>query len=357
MSPEVLKGSYTTQADLWSVGVIAYMLLSSQMPFYGRKRSHIVAQITKGKYDFRGRRWKKISPSAKEFVKSLLVVDPEERATADEAFRAAWLNRRYSATVRNPHSDEVDSANQSLVKFSSYSKLKKVALMVIAHKSTSDEIGILRKVFQQYDTDKNGVLSYHEFKAAFDAAGYTEEDCQRMFDACDLDGSGKIRYTEFLAATIEAHGAISEERLAEAFDRLDSDDSGYISAANLKELLGEDFSEGDIDAIIKEVDFEKDGKISYTEFLALWENQNESRREEVMNEISNVNGSLSSNYSTSSSFSSGSEGIVSRANFIERKRTSVRRSSGSGQKHVLFRETVTTIPDIVYDEAKRTASV
>jgi len=57
MAPEVLKGSYTKQADVWSVGVIAYMLLSSQMPFYGRKRHHIVEQILGGKYNFRGRQY------------------------------------------------------------------------------------------------------------------------------------------------------------------------------------------------------------------------------------------------------------------------------------------------------------
>jgi len=147
MSPEVLKGSYKKEADLWSIGVITYMLLSSQMPFYGRKRRHIVEQIMKGSYEFKGRRWKKISAQAKDFVDSLLVVDPDERATADEALAATWLNKRFSATVRNPYSHEVEGAQKSLMKFANYSKLKKVALMVIAHKSTTDEIGILRYVY------------------------------------------------------------------------------------------------------------------------------------------------------------------------------------------------------------------
>lgn len=353
MSPEVLAGSYTMQADLWSVGVIAYMLLSSQMPFYGRKRSQIIDQITNGNYSFRGRRWKKISPAAKEFVRSLLVVDPDDRATADEAFRASWLNRRHSATVRNPHSDEYNNAAKSLANYSNYSKLKKVALMVIAHKSTTDEIGILRKVFMQYDVDKNGVLSYEEFKKAFDAAGYSEEECERMFDACDLDGSGKIRYTEFLAATIEAQGAISEERLAEAFDRLDSDDSGFISAANLKELLGNEFSDLDIDEIIQEVDFEKDGKVSYNEFLALWENQSEAKRDEVMKDIEFIESPFESDHSADSTKSDlSSDEIVSRATFIERKRTSVlQRQVTPGEKHVFFKQSVTTIPGADKDEA------
>lgn len=157
------------------------------MPFYGRKRRHIVEQIMKGSYEFKGRRWKKISAQAKDFVDSLLVVDPVERATAEEALSMSWLNKRFSATVRNPHSEEEDSAHASLLKFANYSKLKKVALMVIAHKSTSEEIGILRKVFQKYDTEKNGVLSYEEFKKGFDAAGLSETDCRKMV----RDGEGR----------------------------------------------------------------------------------------------------------------------------------------------------------------------
>ena len=157
MAPEVLKGNYTEAADLWSVGVIAYMLLSSQMPFYGKKRyalffvavafgvclpgetrvfslspsvlshrRHIVELIMNCKYDFKGRRWKRISRQAKAFVEDLLVVDPEDRATADSAYRSTWLNRRQMTTVRNPHAEENEMAQQSLMKYAGYSKLKKV---------------------------------------------------------------------------------------------------------------------------------------------------------------------------------------------------------------------------------------
>lgn len=97
-----------------------------------------------------------------------------------------------------------------------------------------------------------------------------------------MDGTGKIRYTEFLAATIEAHGAISEERLAEAFDRLDSDDSGKISAENLAEILGKDFLREEIDEIIAEADVTKDNQISYAEFLSLWEDKHEHERIEQL---------------------------------------------------------------------------
>ena len=183
MAPEVLKGKYSSQADIWSIGVIAYMLLSSQMPFFGRKRKQIVHSIMKGTFDFKGRRWKRLSAQSKEFVRSLLVVDPQERLDADEALSAVWLNRRLTATVRNPYEEELEGATNSIVRYSNYSKLKKMALMVVAHKSSTQEIGILRKIFQKYDTQKDGQLSYDEFKAALQDAGVPEDECERIFDS------------------------------------------------------------------------------------------------------------------------------------------------------------------------------
>ena len=90
-----------------------------------------------------------------------------------------------------------------------------------------------------------------------------------------MDGSEKIRYTEFLAATIEASGTINEVKLAEAFDQLDSDDSGFISVENLLEVLGDTFTKEDVEAIIKEVTV-TNGQISYAEFLSLWESTEEN---------------------------------------------------------------------------------
>lgn len=85
--------------------------------------------------------------------------------------------------------------------------------MVIAHRSTSEEIGFLRRAFQKYDVHKTGIVTLHEFKGCLGDYGYNDDELERMFMGCDIDGTGKIRYTEFLAATIEAHGAINEEKV------------------------------------------------------------------------------------------------------------------------------------------------
>jgi len=122
-------------------------------------------------------------------------MDVDDRATADEALRASWLNRRHTATVRNPHSEEMDNVKRSIKRFAGYSKLRKVALMVVAHRSTTQEIGILRKVFQQYDIDGSGTINYEEFKAALQDVGFTDENYRALFDEIDIDGTGVIRYT------------------------------------------------------------------------------------------------------------------------------------------------------------------
>jgi len=363
MAPEVLKGSYTKQADVWSVGVVAYMLLSSQMPFYGRKRQHIVEQILGGKYDFRGRRWRKTGEPAKDFVRDLLVVDPDERLDAERASSCVWLNKRFSATVRGPKEFEILQAKHSIARYAGYTKLKKMALMVVAHRSTCEEIGILRKVFQKYaERDTGGSISYPEFNEAWKESGLPPEDTKAIFDAVDLDGSGRIRYTEFLAATIEAQGAISEERLAEAFDRFDTDDSGYISVDNLTDVLGKDFPRQEIIDILGDaVDPSHDGDgathVSYSAFLRLWEKNNEKKiRANALRMVGSQTNLIGMDDDVQSSFHSVDdfychEAAKARATFLMDKHGTHGMATATdavsktiGVDDTIFEDTVITIP-------------
>ena len=81
-------------------------------------------------------------------------------------------------------------------------------------------------MFELFDLTHDGEVTLEEFKDVLSIYDYTEEELEWMFRAMDLDGTGLVHYSEFLAATIESHGSISEEQVAECFDRLDNDDSG-----------------------------------------------------------------------------------------------------------------------------------
>lgn len=272
MAPQVLQGLYTSQADLWSVGVIVYMLLCGEMPFAGRKRRHVIDKIMRCDYNFNKARFKNVSDEAKKFCSELITVDPKVRLNAEEALGHTWITSLNDVEERRPSSQVMEGVTDSLKKFGNYGNFQKLALMVIAHQSNTEEIFQLRKAFDQYDTHNNGTITYDEFKEAITKVRpqETEDAIFDAFKSVDIDGSGLIHYTEFLAATLEAQGHIEEERLAEAFDRLDSDDSGFITKQNLKDILGTSYSKESVDKLVQEVDIEKNGKISFEEFVALF---------------------------------------------------------------------------------------
>ena len=267
------------------MGVIAFMLLSSSIPFYGKTRQHVVRKIVNGKYGFKGRRWKNISQFAREFVMDCLVQEPSRRKSADEMLKHPFIKRNEDISKASVSFAMMDRVQATIQTFCEYEKLKKLALLVIAHKSTDDEIGFLRKVFDRFDFEKDGEITLKEFMECLKLYHYSENDVERMFIGMDLDGTGKVHYSEFLAATMEAHGAISEERIAEAFDRLDSDDSGYISVQNIRGFLGESISEEYASSIIDEADPNHDHQIDYTEFLALWNAESDTRFRKALKDV------------------------------------------------------------------------
>jgi len=83
IAPEVLNHDYGKECDIWSTGVLAYIILSGIPPFNGGSDAEIMAAIRSGKFTFDGAVWKGISSMAKEFIKSLLTFDPKKRPSAE----------------------------------------------------------------------------------------------------------------------------------------------------------------------------------------------------------------------------------------------------------------------------------
>lgn len=183
MAPEVLQGRYTSQADLWSIGVIFYMLLSSFEPFPGDTQAKVADLIKRGQYKLDRPVWKTISDPGKDFVRRLLVVDPEKRMTAAEALKHEWIVNCTNC-LKEPISEEIlVVVEDSLLKYRQTSELRKLALMAIAHQSSSDEVLQLRKVFEDMDTLCNGIITYAEFKEALSKVHYSDEAIAEMFAA------------------------------------------------------------------------------------------------------------------------------------------------------------------------------
>jgi Ca2+-binding EF-hand superfamily protein len=154
------------------------------------------------------------------------------------------------------------------------SAFKKMVSMVIAHKLTFDEIYDLRTVFEKYDSSFDGQISLNEFtEVTCERTGISLDEAEEVFNSIDINRDGYLNYTEFIAAALEARGNIEVEKVAEAFDRLDRDNTGYITEKDLRKILGTDYTHEKIQEFMKEVDVDNDGRISYNEFLLLFKSR------------------------------------------------------------------------------------
>jgi serine/threonine protein kinase len=183
MAPQVLQGVYSSQADLWSLGVLAYMLLSSTKPFYAKRRRVMIDRIMTGRACFDTPVWQNISDDAKDFVRRLLVVDPKERMNAAQCMKHTWIVNREKLPDDIPSEQVLSALDDSLLHYRQTSQLKKLALTVIAHRSTAKDIMLLRKVFDSLDTEKDGKLSYDEFKRGLEKMNYTEKELDEIFSS------------------------------------------------------------------------------------------------------------------------------------------------------------------------------
>ncbi len=102
VAPEVILGDgYDTRADMWSVGVIVYSLLSGTLPFNGRRHLDLYQKIIAGQYTFDKDKWEGVSDGAKDFVRKLLVVDPSERFSCQDALNHTWIRAESKMLRRN----------------------------------------------------------------------------------------------------------------------------------------------------------------------------------------------------------------------------------------------------------------
>ncbi|KAJ7546743.1 hypothetical protein O6H91_08G052800 [Diphasiastrum complanatum] len=269
VAPEVLRRSYGPEADVWSAGVILYILLSGVPPFWAETEQGIFDAVLHGHIDFATDPWPSISGGAKDLVKKMLKHDPKERYTAFDVLNHPWIREDGEAP-----DEPLDNAVLSRMKqFSAMNKLKKLALKVIAESLSEEEIIGLKEMFKTMDTDNSGTITYEELKAGLAKLGsnLAESEVRQLMQAADVDGNGTIDYLEFITATMHLNKMEKEDHLYSAFQYFDEDNSGYITMEELEQaLLKHDMGDQDtIKEILKEVDSDNDGRINYEEFVAM----------------------------------------------------------------------------------------
>ena len=267
VSPEILKGDYTEKCDIWSAGVILYILLSGDPPFNGPDDSSIYSKIASLKYSFPQNKWSNISIEAKDLITHMICPE-NERYNAKQVLEHPWLKNANNKPLTEFNFDPL-----FLFRYMNSSILKKMSLLFIASRLGDNEINGLKQIFTAFDTDKDGQISMKELKQGLlelNSFHSCEQDIENLFKSIDVDNNFRIDYTEFLAATISEKTYLQKDRLFEAFCMLDKDNNGHITKEELMEVLRtEKNQEKEIENYIKQADKNGDGIIDYIEFLQL----------------------------------------------------------------------------------------
>ncbi|XP_053992605.1 calcium-dependent protein kinase 2-like isoform X2 [Hylaeus volcanicus] len=242
VSPEVMDGCYKETCDIWSIGVIVYMLLSGSPPFNGAHDHEILLKIKRGTYSLSGPQWEGISGEAKSFIQFLLQKDSDKRPSAIEALQHSWLTKRSVL-----HQDISISVVKSMRDFSVSNVLRRAALGVVALGMTSHEISDLQVAFQQLDILNKG---------------------QQICDKIDITGKKEVNYTEFIAATLQAKLLIDGKLIQDAFARFDVEKKNRITLENLRSIVGDSFDGTRVESILNSWDLNHDGCLDYNEFYA-----------------------------------------------------------------------------------------
>ena len=270
IAPEVLKQSYNEKCDIWSTGVILYLLLVGSPPFDGDNDSEIWKKIINDEIDYSNPNMKSLSPEAIDLLQKILVKNPEKRLSASEALEHIWIKKYAPHTkVSRVFSRKIYN---NLKNFREKSQLSTAVVTFITnYLMNDDELKSLKKLFFELDEKGKGVITKEDLFRGMDECfdhKITKEEVEQIFSNIDYDNNGTISFDEFLKAAIDKKKLLTEEKLKAAFALFDMNGDGDIEAKELQEVMGENNDiQGDIWAkMIAEVDLDGNGVIDFEEF-------------------------------------------------------------------------------------------
>eukprot|EP00466_Bigelowiella_natans_P011546 jgi/Bigna1/78442/fgenesh1_pg.54_\ len=277
-SPEQVERKYSRSCDMWAVGVTMFMLLTGYGPFHNPSLKTTLERIREGFHAelrpgygnwFPKDKLLTISRAAKSLIAQLLDREDFRRLTPDEALRHPWLND--------------DMPTNQLLAVRVVEHLQKERAMNRFHTSIctalsqwipKGEMYLLEAAFRGIDTNEDGVISIDEFRNAVRTFNkshpqpLSKDAIVKLFNNGDLNNDQHIDYRELILACTHQRILSSEERLWRVFCELDKDNDNYVTKAELGNVV--DKCNKEAKDLLDKLDTDRDGKISYTEFVNLW---------------------------------------------------------------------------------------
>ena len=281
MAPEVIKRKYDEKCDLWSIGVIMYILLTGRPPFDGEDDDEIVKNVEKGEYDIESPPFPSLSNNAKDLIQQLLMYDPQKRINVDDALLHDWFKTDEFIEVSKVNCINKELANKLLENMMNYKSDNMLKCAVLAylvhHNSNIEECVEASKLYNDIDVENNGKIEKLDLENGLRdywnlPADEATKKAEVIFQNIDNDHNGYIEHEEFIRAAINPNIFLKENYLKFAFNYFDMDRSGGISIDEISKKFTQNSRnkeskiEKDLKKIFSKIDVNNDGTLSFDEF-------------------------------------------------------------------------------------------
>ena len=277
IAPEVIKGKYDEACDLWSIGVIMYIMLVGKPPFNGEENEDIINAVKRGRYDTSNPRYQSLSENAKDLITKLLKFNSTERITASEALKHPWFNTEDIKRIDYLDENIVRELISNLEKYKSDNIIKCAVLAYLVHQNSNIQSCIdASKLFNSLDENHDGKLQKDELKNGYIKYFNLSEQqainkVNYIFKNIDTDNNGMLESEEFIRACINPNIFASQNYLKVAFNYFDKEGDGSISLTEIEEKFFKSSKQtsdtkAKLQAMFNEIDINKDGFISFEEF-------------------------------------------------------------------------------------------
>ena len=238
-SPEVVDNLYDENCDEWSCGVLMYILLCGEPPFYGENEEEIFDKVKKCDYSFSNPAFKKVSKNCKDLIRKLLEPKKQYRIKAREALRHPFFTENFDPNSAMTENTDLNYLKQFINPIGYISKFHEAVIAFLCVNFISkDEENNLRKLFRYMDKEGKNSISKKELKQSLEEIDIkiTDEELDKIFETVDENGTGFIEYQEFIRNACDIQALLSESNLKNVFNTI-CGDKELMSGEDIKKFI------------------------------------------------------------------------------------------------------------------------
>ena len=286
LAPEILRSEYNEKCDIWSAGVILYILLTGRLPFEGSCEKEIIEKIKqKSSVSYDLEEFSHFSKEAISVLKMMLIYDYNERPSASEILKHQWF-KNFFVDKSLIHKEEMKKTLNFLRNCNSRTKFHHAVISFLTHNvEKNEEVKKLALIFKLLDKDCDGKISIFDLKKGLEEnfKNITFLEVENIIKNITYNDECYIEYEEFLSATLDKNMLFTEQKLKEAFDLFDVKKEGIIHANEIKQVFSreQEVSDEIMTEILSEIQVKMDEDIEYEAFKKLMlEVINENKKKE-----------------------------------------------------------------------------